>query len=339
MAMMTEIEIGSLCLVREPSAKIWDVAHLKRIIGTCGDRTCEVSLQDTSKLVMLPYIPACVQSLDQKRERKVKFDSYSENNFYHFPFEKKNKKSAKTLAASSSETKTETIEEVEKEKKEVKRTKRSKASTTSEEIKDAEVLSENSLSRYLSAMQPFLSARVYKRMLHYATTDGSTPYVTGPRGKSAADSKFTPVKAPISESGAEEIAAVTQPTERKNVELRDYQLAGVAWLVDRYEKGLHCILADEMGLGKTLQTITFIAHLKYVKKLNGPFLVVVPLSVMFNWMSECKKFFSSYDYSTGKAVKEIQQKLHSAEDFDVCITSYEMIKSNLQVSIPHSLLK
>lgn len=169
---------------------------------------------------------------------------------------KSNKKSAKTLKVSSSETQTETTEEVEKGEKQVKRAKRSKASTTSEEIKDAEVLSENSLSRYLSAMQPFLSARVYKRMLHYATTDGSTPYVAGPRGKSASDSKFTPVKAPVSESGAEEIAAVTQPTEIKNVELRDYQLAGVAWLVDRYDKGLHCILADEMGLGeRTHQTL------------------------------------------------------------------------------------
>jgi SNF2 family DNA or RNA helicase len=174
-----------------------------------------------------------------------------------FIIEKRNKKSAKTLAASSSETKTETTEVVEKGEKELKRAKKAKkAATTSEEIKDAEILSESSLSRYLSAMQPFLSARVYKRLLYYATTDGSTPYVAGPRGKSTADSKFTPVKAPVSDSEAEEIAAVTQPTEIKNVELRDYQLAGVAWLVDRYDKGLHCILADEMGLGeRTHQTL------------------------------------------------------------------------------------
>jgi hypothetical protein len=38
----------------------------------------------------VPYIAACIQNLDQKRERKVKFDSYSENNFYHFPFGKIN---------------------------------------------------------------------------------------------------------------------------------------------------------------------------------------------------------------------------------------------------------
>ena len=37
------------------------------------------------------------------------------------------------------------------------------------------------------------------------------------------------------------------------------------------------------GLGKTLQTITFLAYLKYVRNISGPHLVVVPLSVLPNW--------------------------------------------------------
>lgn len=32
--------------------------------------------------------------------------------------------------------------------------------------------------------------------------------------------------------------------------LRDYQLAGVQWMISLYENGLNGILADEMGLGK-----------------------------------------------------------------------------------------
>ena len=39
-----------------------------------------------------------------------------------------------------------------------------------------------------------------------------------------------------------------------------------------------------MGLGKTLQSISFIAYMVHVRKLPGPHLVVVPLSVLFNWM-------------------------------------------------------
>jgi SWI/SNF-related matrix-associated actin-dependent regulator of chromatin subfamily A member 5 len=40
------------------------------------------------------------------------------------------------------------------------------------------------------------------------------------------------------------------------------------------------------GLGKTLQSITFLAHLKWVMDVPGPHLVVVPLSVMSSWMTE-----------------------------------------------------
>ena len=38
------------------------------------------------------------------------------------------------------------------------------------------------------------------------------------------------------------------------------------------------ILADEMGLGKTIQTIALITYLMEKKKVNGPFLIIVPLS-------------------------------------------------------------
>jgi SWI/SNF-related matrix-associated actin-dependent regulator of chromatin subfamily A member 5 len=47
---------------------------------------------------------------------------------------------------------------------------------------------------------------------------------------------------------------------------------------------------DEMGLGKTLQTITLLAHLKFVEGVSGPHLVVCPLSVLSSWVHEFKKF-------------------------------------------------
>lgn len=71
--------------------------------------------------------------------------------------------------------------------------------------------------------------------------------------------------------------------------LRDYQLAGVQWLSTLHANGLNGILGDEMGLGKTLQTIAFIAHLRDLG-IWGPFLVVSPLSVLHNWISEFAKF-------------------------------------------------
>lgn len=60
--------------------------------------------------------------------------------------------------------------------------------------------------------------------------------------------------------------------------LHEYQLEGLNWLRFSWAQGTNTILADEMGLGKTIQTIALFAYLIEVKKLNGPFLVIVPLS-------------------------------------------------------------
>lgn len=64
------------------------------------------------------------------------------------------------------------------------------------------------------------------------------------------------------------------------------QVEGVAWLLAQHQRGINSILADEMGLGKTLQTIAFLATLKWGLGVPGPHLVVVPLSVMSSWMAE-----------------------------------------------------
>jgi SWI/SNF-related matrix-associated actin-dependent regulator of chromatin subfamily A member 5 len=56
------------------------------------------------------------------------------------------------------------------------------------------------------------------------------------------------------------------------------------------------ILGDEMGLGKTLQTLSLIQYLKEndpktgTGRLQRPFLVVCPLSVLSSWMAEAKKW-------------------------------------------------
>lgn len=47
----------------------------------------------------------------------------------------------------------------------------------------------------------------------------------------------------------------------------------------------NCILADEMGLGKTIQSITFLYEI-YMKGIEGPFLVIAPLSTIPNWERE-----------------------------------------------------
>lgn len=55
----------------------------------------------------------------------------------------------------------------------------------------------------------------------------------------------------------------TNPACLKGGELHPYQLEGLNWLYFAWEQRKHVILADEMGLGKTIQTIAFLAALKY----------------------------------------------------------------------------
>ncbi|EAW24805.1 putative SNF2 family helicase/ATPase [Aspergillus fischeri NRRL 181] len=112
-------------------------------------------------------------------------------------------------------------------------------------------------------------------------------------------------------------------------EMRDYQVAGLNWLVSLHENGISGILADEMGLGKTLQTISFLGYLRHVCGITGPHLVAVPKSTLDNWKREFHKWTPEVNVLVLQGDKEERHKLINErlldEDFDVCITSYEMV--------------
>lgn len=70
------------------------------------------------------------------------------------------------------------------------------------------------------------------------------------------------------------------------VQLRPYQLEGLAWLQYLREQGLSGILADDMGLGKTAQALAHVLVEKEAGRLTRPALVVLPTSLLFNWQAE-----------------------------------------------------
>lgn len=120
-------------------------------------------------------------------------------------------------------------------------------------------------------------------------------------------------------------------------EMRDYQVAGLNWLISLHENGISGILADEMGLGKTLQTISFLGYLRHIMGITGPHLITVPKSTLDNWKREFARWTPEVNVLVLQGAKEERQKLIAdrleSEDFDVCITSYEMIlreKSHLK---------
>jgi len=81
-------------------------------------------------------------------------------------------------------------------------------------------------------------------------------------------------------------AAFQQPPGL-GLQLRPYQLHGLAWLQYLREQQLAGILADDMGLGKTIQVLAAMCHL--AAKGRKRFFVVAPNSVLINWEREVRK--------------------------------------------------
>jgi superfamily II DNA or RNA helicase len=72
-------------------------------------------------------------------------------------------------------------------------------------------------------------------------------------------------------------------------ELRGYQRTGLGWLHFLREFGFGGCLADDMGLGKTVQVLALLESRRAEPGLP-PSLVVVPRSLVFNWISEAAHF-------------------------------------------------
>jgi superfamily II DNA or RNA helicase len=71
-------------------------------------------------------------------------------------------------------------------------------------------------------------------------------------------------------------------------ELRPYQKLGLGWLHFLRDLGFGGCLADEMGLGKTVQVLAMLEERRAAGA--GPSLVVMPRSLVFNWISEARRF-------------------------------------------------
>lgn len=119
-----------------------------------------------------------------------------------------------------------------------------------------------------------------------------------------------------------------QPTILEGGTLKNYQMIGLQWMISLYNNKLNGILADEMGLGKTIQTIALFCYVIEVKKNFGPFLIVVPLTTLSNWVLEFEKWAPSITKIVYKGPpqtrKNLAQTLKNTK-WNVCLTTYEYI--------------
>lgn len=114
------------------------------------------------------------------------------------------------------------------------------------------------------------------------------------------------------------------PPPGLGITLRGYQLEGLSWLQYLRANHLGGILADEMGLGKTAQALAHILVEKQAGRLTHPALVVMPTSLVFNWIAEARSV------APGLRLLELsgpdrREKLLASAEHDLVLTTYPLV--------------
>ncbi|KAL1461323.1 hypothetical protein WDU94_013230 [Cyamophila willieti] len=122
-----------------------------------------------------------------------------------------------------------------------------------------------------------------------------------------------------------------------------YQKVGVQWLYELNETPCGGILGDEMGMGKTIQVIAFLSAVYCSKIRNkhtgipglGPSMIVCPVTVMHQWVSEFHKWYppirvavlhgtGSFEGSRTQLIREM------VRSHGIIITSYSSLVQHLE---------
>ena len=146
----------------------------------------------------------------------------------------------------------------------------------------------------------------------------------------------------------EQIEEELEVPENLEKVLRYYQKIGYKWLknLDNYKFG--GILADDMGLGKTIQMLSIIVdyvqntdHNKetiegqeqiQVNNSRKASLVICPSSLTLNWQSEAEKFTKELKTLVIRGnLQERKEKINQIEDYDLVITSYDLLKRDIDL--------
>lgn len=152
----------------------------------------------------------------------------------------------------------------------------------------------------------------------------------------------------------ETIPALALP-EGLNAKLRPYQIEGYTWLSFLRKNGFGGCLADDMGLGKTLQAIALLlkskseAPIVQESPVKDPMpdtpagqlsifpaqvnkqtsLVVVPASLVHNWMRECSRFAPSLKLCAHVGMQR-NKSLANFEYYDVVISTYHTVRQDIE---------
>ena len=180
-----------------------------------------------------------------------------------------------------------------------------------DEYSESEKLRFSSLYRYRKTLKTFTTEAVYQKLVNSRSSSLNSS----------------------DQNNINSSNSIEQPSALANCAMRSYQVEGLNWLIGNYNQSINCILGDEMGLGKSLQTISFIAHMIYEKRVKGLFLIICPLTVLSNWIKEFTRWCPSISvlrvHSTDiEEQNQLKKQMKDANRARVIITTYEMIKNN-----------
>ncbi|XP_040011882.1 DNA excision repair protein ERCC-6-like 2 isoform X2 [Xiphias gladius] len=131
--------------------------------------------------------------------------------------------------------------------------------------------------------------------------------------------------------------------------LRDYQREGIRFIYNSYIRSSGCILGDDMGLGKTVQVIGFLAAVLHKtgtwediennrpqflqsqiptkqSKPNKVFLIVAPLSVLYNWKDELDTWGHFQCVVVHGLRKEEELARIKKGRIEIALTTYETLR-------------
>uniref|UniRef100_A0A8C4FDV7 Excision repair cross-complementation group 6-like 2 n=1 Tax=Dicentrarchus labrax TaxID=13489 RepID=A0A8C4FDV7_DICLA len=135
--------------------------------------------------------------------------------------------------------------------------------------------------------------------------------------------------------------------------LRDYQREGIRFIYNNYMRSSGCILGDDMGLGKTVQVIGFLAAVLHKtgtwedihnnrpqflqsqmtskqSKPNKVFLIVAPLSVLYNWKDELDTWGHFQCVVVHGLRKEEELARIKKGRIEIALTTYETLRLCLE---------
>jgi len=116
--------------------------------------------------------------------------------------------------------------------------------------------------------------------------------------------------------------------------LRDYQREGLGWLDFLAEFGFGGCLADDMGLGKTIQVLAFLESRRAAPAEEGrpklPSLVVVPRSLVHNWIEEAARFAPQLRVLDYTGLERIARR-EEFDRYDLIVTTYGTLRRDAGV--------